>query len=226
MFASSGTNWISCEKSLAADRLRAHLMGCAGAGAAGPRAVPAGLVDVRQVASGLVILDAPPWSDPELRFRLRPELAERLQRAAGMLPSDIRIGFWEGLRPLSVQRALWDRGLAYLRRLYPEAGAQDLEAELERYVARPERGVPPHSTGSAVDLAPVDPFGRVLTPDDAWGRLAVEILAGVLRDAGLAHYDPEWWHWSYGDDEWARAYDCAPLAFSCAPGFDGPGSGI
>jgi D-alanyl-D-alanine dipeptidase len=54
----------------------------------------------------------------------------------------------------------------------------------------------------------------------------VESLARVLRETGLAHYDPEWWHWSYGDEEWARAYDCAPLAFSASPAFDGPGSGI
>jgi D-alanyl-D-alanine dipeptidase len=167
MFVSSGANWVHCENSLAADRLRAHLMSCAGTRTPEALSVPPGLVDIRQAAPGLVVLDAPPWSHPELRFRVRPELAERLHRAAEMLPSDLRIGYWEGLRPLAVQRSLWERGIAYLRGLNPDAGGADLELELERYVARPEGGVPPHSTGGAVDLAPVDPFGRVLTPEDA-----------------------------------------------------------
>jgi D-alanyl-D-alanine dipeptidase len=228
----TGTDWIQCENSAAAHRLRAHLMGFrAGEPAVTPvpaprLVVPEGLVDVRTEAASLVTLEAPPWSAAELRFQVRPEVAERLERAAAVLPSDIRLGFWEGLRPISIQRSLWDRGMAYLRTLGPQLSSADLETELERYVARPEAGVPPHSTGSAVDVAPVDPFGRILTPEDAWGRLAVEALGRVLRDAGLAHYDPEWWHWSYGDEEWARAYDCAPLAFSAGPEFDGPGGGI
>jgi D-alanyl-D-alanine dipeptidase len=228
----TGTNWIQCENSAAAHRLRAHLMGFR-AGETAPTApanlrvvIPEGLVDIRRAAPSLVLLESPAWSDPQLRFRVRPEVAERLEQAAAVLPSDIRLGFWEGLRPLGIQRSLWERGLAYLRTVNPQLSGGELEAELERYVARPEAGVPPHSTGSAVDVAPVDAFGRILTPEDAWGRLAVEALGRVLREVGLAHYDPEWWHWSYGDEEWARAFDCAPLAFSAGPEFDGPGGGI
>ncbi len=188
--------------------------------------VPCGLVDVRDLAATLVQLPAPPWSEPELRFRVRPEVASRLARAAEMLPSDIRIGFWEGLRPLYVQQALWETGFDYLRRTHPELTVDALESVLEQFVARPSGAVPPHSTGSAVDLAPVNAFGQVLSPTDAWGRLANETLARALNAAGLANYTPEWWHWSYGDEEWARAYDCAPMAFATAPEFDGPGGGI
>src|SRR5690348_2081485 len=36
----------------------------------------------------------------------------------------------------------------------------------------------------------------------------------------------EWLHWSYGDAEWARAYDCAPLSVTSSPEFDGPGGGL
>lgn len=189
-------------------------------------AVPCGLVDVREVAPSLVRLPAPPWSEPELRFRVRPEVATRLARAAEMLPSDVRIGYWEGLRPLYVQQALWETGFAYLRQVHPELTVDMLETVLEQFVARPSHGVPPHSAGSAVDLAPVNAFGQVLAPTDAWGRLANETLGRALSAVGLANYTPEWWHWSYGDDEWARAYDCAPMAFATAPEFDGPGGGI
>ena len=188
--------------------------------------VPAGLVDVRRTAPGVVLLPAPAWSEPELQFLVRPEVAERLRSAAAVLPSDVRLGFWEGLRPLEVQRSLWETALAFLRSARPQAPASELELEVERYVARPDGIAPPHSTGSAVDVAAVNAFGQVLNPNDAWGKLGNEVLARALREAGLANYTPEWWHWSYGDEEWARAYDCAPLSFASVPQFDGPGGGI
>jgi D-alanyl-D-alanine dipeptidase len=220
-----------------AEQLRAYLMDAAPlaglerrrearSGAAPEAVATGGLLDIRQVAPGIAVLPAPRWSDPELRFLVRPEVAGRLLQAARVLPCDLRLGFWEGLRPLSVQRALWDVGLAYLRASDPHSTGEELEGMLERYVARPSGSAPPHSTGSAVDVAVVDAFGRILNPGDAWGKLGVEILGKALRDAGLANYEPEWWHWSYGDEEWARAFDCAPLSFATAPESSGPGDGI
>jgi len=215
-----------------AEHLRAYLM----ASAPGPcsvtlshatvASVPPGLVDVRQEVPELVILPAPIWSHPDLRFRVHPEVARRLREAATVLPSDIRLAFWEGLRPITVQKQLWDTSLSYLRASYPGLSTDELEDTVEQFVARPHGPAPPHSTGSAVDIAPVNAFGQVLSPGDAWGRLGVDALARVLQGTGLANYSPEWWHWSYGDAEWARAYDCAPLAFATATEFDGPGGGI
>src|SRR5262245_45164387 len=62
--------------------------------------VPRGLVDLRAAAPGVIVLPAPAWSDPEVRFLVRPEVAERLVRAANALPANLRLGFWEGLRPV------------------------------------------------------------------------------------------------------------------------------
>jgi zinc D-Ala-D-Ala dipeptidase len=214
-----------------ADQLRSYLMRvpcgrrAAGRPESGP-VVPAGLVDVREAAPRIVMLPSPPWSDPDLRVLVRTDVAERLRKAADTLPEDLRLGFWEGLRPIAVQASLWESGLQFLRASYPQANADDLEMTLERFVARPYGVIPPHSTGSAIDVAAVDVFGRVLNPADAWGRLGNEILARALRDTGLANYEVEWWHWSYGDEEWARAYDCAPLTFDMPTEFDGPGGGI
>lgn len=218
----------------AAEDLRTYLMrlshgtdaaGLARANNAHSGCVPCGLVDIRNAAPSVRLLPAPSWSSPELRFLVRPEVAERLEQAASVLPSDIRLGFWEGLRPLAIQQSLWETSLTYLRTTYPTLQGAELEATLELFVARPV-GRPPHSTGSAVDVAPVDAFGKVLTPNTSWGKLGTEILARALKNTGLAHYEPEWWHWSYGDEEWARTYDCSPLDFSVEPEFDGPGGGI
>jgi D-alanyl-D-alanine dipeptidase len=205
--------------------LRAFLMDLP-PGACCPARVPSGLVDVRAAAPGLLPLPAPPWSAADTRFLVRPEVADRLHRAACVLPSNLRIGFWEGLRPLPVQRTLWDSGLRFFRTAHATLSPRELELALEPYVARPDGPTPPHSTGSAVDVAPVDAWGRVLGPGDAWGKMAVDAVSHALRGVGLASYEAEWWHWSYGDDEWARAYDCAPLPFPAWPEFDGPGGGI
>ncbi len=223
----------ACSSPTAAESLRAHLMAAAPCVApslrAGAGRLPVGLVDVREAAPGLRVLPAPVWSHPELRFLVRPEVAERLARATAALPENLRLGYWEGLRPISVQRSLWESGMSYLRAAHPQLGPADLETVLEKLVARPGVGVPPHSTGSAVDLAPVDVYGRVLGPTDSWGRMATELTAQALHEAGLANYQPEWWHWSYGDAEWALTYDCAPLPFAAAPALDearGAGDGI
>lgn len=187
--------------------------------------VPVELVDVRSIKR-LEVLTAPQWSHPDLRFLVRPEVAARLAEASQSLPDDLRIGFWEGYRPLTVQRALWDEGLVYLRRHHPDIALDTLEVALSEMVARPGAVPPPHSTGSAVDIAPIDAFGRTLTPDDAWGRMGYDIMAGHLRATGLAGYSLEWWHWSYGDHEWAREFDCAPLPYAHREEYDGPGGGI
>jgi D-alanyl-D-alanine dipeptidase len=184
---------------------------------------------VREAVPGLVILDAPAWSDKERRFRVRPEVAARLTRAVAAMPENLRLGFWEGLRPVCVQHDLWSHGLDYFRCAYPQLTSSELEPLLEQYVARPSGIAPPHSTGSAVDVAAVDGFGCILTPEDSWGRMGTDLMARVLHSTGLANYAPEWWHWSYGDDEWARVYDCAPLPFSRTSReelAEGPGDGI
>jgi D-alanyl-D-alanine dipeptidase len=45
---------------------------------------------------------------------------------------------------------------------------------------------------------------RVVAPGVARrARANRELLARVLRGAGLVNYPTEWWHWSYGDRYWA-----------------------
>lgn len=155
------------------------------------------LVDVREAAPGLVMLPAPSWSEPEQRFLVRPELGERLRRAAHALPSDLRIGFWEGYRPLAVQWALWNTGLDLLRAAQPLIAEAQLEVLLETYVARPD-ATALHSVGRAVDIAVLNAAGEVFDLETRRGRLAYAIFARALTRSGLDSYDREWWHWSYG----------------------------
>src|SRR6266702_1595652 len=40
-----------------------------------------------------------------------------------------------------------------------------------------------------------------------------ELLARVLRGAGLVNYPTEWWHWSYGDRYWALMTGAAAAVY-------------
>src|SRR3569623_85952 len=111
-----------------ADLLRAYLMSGPGEArrpeaplsAAEAETIPAGLVDIRGLAPAVFTLAPPPWSHTEQRFLVRPEVAERLRRTTEVLPSDLRLGFWEGLRPVTVQRRLWESSLRFLKARHPE----------------------------------------------------------------------------------------------------------
>jgi D-alanyl-D-alanine dipeptidase len=92
----------------------------------------------------------------------------------------------------------------------------------------------PHVAGAAVDLTLVDSGGRELdfgtpvdaTPEQSGGacyfdapqagrraRANRELLAQVLRGAGLVNYPTEWWHWSYGDRYWALMTGAATAVY-------------
>ena len=58
----------------------------------------------------------------------------------------------------------------------------------------PEGATPEQSGGACYFDAPL--AGRHV-------RANRELLAQVLRGAGLVNYPTEWWHWSYGDRYWA-----------------------
>ena len=83
----------------------------------------------------------------------------------------------------------------------------------------------PHSTGGAVDLTIIDPQGNLLEmgsefdesserslPNyyvdrlDPSSRLAHEnreLLSGAMSSAGFRRLTHEWWHFSFGDQNWA-----------------------
>lgn len=120
-----------------------------------------------------------------------------------------------GFRSLEVQRAyyesMWQR--------YPTATVEDIH----RKIAVPE--VAGHPTGGAIDIfirniytgESID-FGTPMydfSTKDAYvlspfiSRVATAnrmLLRDILMDKGFAPFDGEWWHFSYGDKEWAYYY--------------------
>jgi len=153
---------------------------------------------------------------------VRVSVAQRLALARDALPRGVGLRVVDGYRTAAAQRAIISSYATKLRVVHPALGGAALEQLSSRFVA--PVAVAPHVAGAAADLTLVDSSGCELdlgtpvdaTPEQSDGacyfdasqvsrqaRANRELLAGVLRGAGLVNYPTEWWHWSYGDRYWA-----------------------
>lgn len=152
---------------------------------------------------------------------VRQQVLDRLQAASKALAASypgLQLEVVYGYRPLQIQVALFEEFRAKLQGQY---SGRELLAAVHRLVAVPE--VAGHPAGAAVDIQiikggqPLD-FGtkaHEFVPDsftfspfvsaEAWENR--QLLRRVMMNVGFAPFDGEWWHFSYGDKEWARYYN-------------------
>ncbi|MGG4495502.1 M15 family metallopeptidase [Brevibacillus reuszeri] len=123
----------------------------------------------------------------------------------------------------------------------PDLEGEELKEAAHRFVAFPE--VAGHPTGGAVDVMLITADGEEVSmgPEDenskdhyvhspfiekdVWQRR--QILRHCMLQAGFAPTDSEWWHFSYGDREWAKYYNQPTALFEqirfCPANGDGCG---
>lgn len=168
------------------------------------------------------------------RVLLRRGVAERLAAIDFSLRSDgLALHLHDGWRPIEVQRFFHDEWLpAQLRIRRPELEGEALLREVERYWAAPtiDASSPaPHATGAAVDLtltfvdgeplwmgslfddasalANLDRFESIdaaFAFSDEEARANRRLLYWTMTAAGFAPHPDEWWHYSFGDQTWAK----------------------
>ena len=121
----------------------------------------------------------------------------------------------------------------------PGLTEEELEPILDEFVAlpvkRPERPSP-HATGGAVDLTlcregrPLD-MGTDFDDFSGLARTAAlertcpsglekarenrRFLFHLMASTGLVNYDSEWWHFAYGERQWAARTGRAPIYGFC-----------
>ncbi len=136
------------------------------------------------------------------RVYLVKEAAEQLVKVNQYLKSkyNLRIKIYDGYRPLSVQKKMWE--------IVPD----------ERYVANPSKGSR-HNRGCAVDLTLIDSLGNELdmgTPYDDFSEKSHidyknfpeqilknrELLQEAMTRFGFIPLKTEWWHFDY--KEWNK----------------------
>ncbi len=176
-----------------------------------------------------------PGSIPELF--LRQDVADRLVAINGVLqPHGLELYLFDGWRPQAIQRHFHDVWFPnWLRTHRPDIPESELMEEVERYWSAPtltQASPSPHSTGGAVDLtlqylttkqplymggifddltdnAHTDWFERFdpISMSDTEARKNRRLLFNVMSQAGFANNPTEWWHYSIGDQMWAKLLD-------------------
>ncbi len=127
----------------------------------------------------------------------------------------------ETYRSLTRQRQGYEHYLAEFGRSRPELDRAALMEYVHLHVAVPD--VAGHPTGGAIDLTLADEAGP-LDMGSAYGDFSTPLyhafaegtseaqranrmlLRQVMIEAGFAPFTGEWWHFSYGDREWAAVW--------------------
>ncbi len=165
---------------------------------------------------------------------VRRSVATKLREInAALSVIGLEVYLFDAWRPQAVQRYFHDEWFPeWLSGRRPGLAGAALQEEVEKYWAKPSDGPgspSPHSTGGAVDLTLI--HGGTHQPlymggifDDvtstAWtdaleqsepasmseeeARANRRLLYWVMTEAGFANNPTEWWHFSWGDQMWAK----------------------
>lgn len=185
--------------------------------------VPAGLYPEKILAKSWYYGERLPGSYPEIW--VREGVYEKLLVVAESLPDDLRLIILDGWRSYELQKFLYDKLFGRIK----SEGLSDDEAH-ERtkiFVAYPSKdddNVSAHLTGGAVDLTLADKYGHYLPmggefdetgehsrtdyydndrPENYIPRWNRKTLLRLMTQAGFTNYESEWWHYDYGDRNWA-----------------------
>ncbi len=150
---------------------------------------------------------------------VRETVAKMLSRASKKLPTDLFLQIDGGYRSPKVQEILWQNRIKQL-------GFE----KAKNLVGNPykQKTPPGHTTGAAVDVSFLDndfkeinlstPFKKYYDEQKLYSKKITKeaqrlriLLFDVMTSVGFAPHDNEYWHFSYGDDRWAKYYNKKPI---------------
>lgn len=153
--------------------------------------------------------------------RLRQAVYDRILAAKQALPLHYTFMIYEAYRPRARQIAMWDDIWTKVKHSYPHADDDELALRCNTFIANPYKVGSGHQFGCAVDITlfdlnkgkPLDmgcgmqefcEKSKTDAPDITdEQRQNRHLLRDALHAQGLVNYPPEWWHFSYGDRQWA-----------------------
>lgn len=167
------------------------------------------------------------WGHTDISImKAREGAIDKLREAKKLLPQGYNFKIWDGFRTLKVQKILYDDYYNRLKKDHPDFSHEKLCQMVEIFVSPPSHNSEfpaPHNTGGAIDLTIVDENGQELdmgTPFDEFTERAFTnhffndsynevhknrmMFKEIMESVGFANYFEEWWHYSYGDQEWAK----------------------
>ncbi|MBQ7221327.1 MAG: M15 family metallopeptidase [Synergistaceae bacterium] len=163
-----------------------------------------------------------PGSFPEVW--LREGVYERLIAAAESLPDNLRLVVWDGWRSYELQSELYRILLErIMSQGIPEAEARRRASVFVAIPSREPESVSGHLTGGAVDLTIADMRGHYLDMGGSFDETAEHsrtdyyegtdsitardnrrLLVKTMESAGFSNYASEWWHYDFGNRQWAE----------------------
>ena len=178
-----------------------------------------------------------PGSRPELFARA--SVQAKLVEAAHLLPYGYKFVIFDTWRDMATQQALFDQMKAFVKRDNPAFTDEQITQAALRIVALPSTDAnkpSPHNTGGSVDLSIIDEQGRLLdmgSPfDDISERARTtyyenndadaqsetyrqnrRLLYHVMTQVGFTNYIEEWWHFDYGNQNWAFVSHRGPAIY-------------
>lgn len=161
---------------------------------------------------------------------LRKTVYEKLIKAQQHLPTGMRFCLYEGYRSIELQKMLFEQHYKTILNCHPDWDSEMLFNETTKLVSPiinqdGSINIPPHSTGSAIDVYLIDEQGdsydmgihpkdwmqdkdAILSLTDSQAisptaKMNRAIMSQVLSQIGFVNYPTEYWHWSFGDRYWA-----------------------
>lgn len=159
-------------------------------------------------------------------FRLRKDVYEMLKLAQDKLPDGLRLCVFEAYRPLARQAEMWNKVQDEMMLKYPGVEGDSLVKLCENFIANPYDGIGSgHQACCAVDVSlctvsgHLQNMGTDMHQFNEWTKTHVpgldenvqknrDILEQAMHEVGFANYPAEWWHFSYGDHQWAWLTGC------------------
>ena len=158
-----------------------------------------------------------------INIYVRESIAKRLEIANRFLQSAIPNGKLQivyGYRALEIQQGLYKDFYSKMKNEFKNK--EELQEAVHRLIAVPE--VSGHPTGGAIDVeivredcTPLNMGTKIweFVEDSYTFSPFIErqewknrqILGRIMILSGFAPFDGEWWHFSYGDREWAQYYN-------------------
>jgi len=179
------------------------------------------LVDLKKYCPG-VIIDLELWRrKKEKTFYLRRSVAKMINKARSYLPKGITFIIGDAWRPQYVQQKIYKGFIVWVSKKNPSWSKEKVIKEVSKFVA-PAQGkfVSGHMTGGAIDLSIIRNGQRLpmkskkLTYEEnalssqsklpKYIQVNRQMMFNALLKSGLSNYPKEYWHWSYGDIQWAK----------------------
>lgn len=155
--------------------------------------------------------------------KVRKGVYDRLLKMLSLLPPDVGIAYFEGLRPLWKQKEYFTKKLKEI--LLTVKDKEKAYQETTKHLSPFIDNHPAHATGAAIDITlfRITPDGkRQLLDmgmfDTIYGHNAQQetfssnttevqrdnrlLLLKTAVEVGFVNYGFEWWHYSYGDRAW------------------------